>query len=127
MKILIITDDAMLMKLGNSLNHVSNGQMIIYNSCANPLSVLAFVYENNPSLLIVDDDYLKPNSAQIIDTIRKMNKNLSIVFVTSDPGLELGKEISQLGILYYAIKPLVESELEDLLNSINNSKDKLTY
>jgi len=127
MKILIVTDDAMLMKLGNSLNHVSNGQMIIYNSCANPLSVLAFVYENNPSLLIVDDDYLKPNSAQIIDTIRKMNKNLSIVFGTSDPGLELGKEISQLGILYYAIKPLVESELEDLLNSINNSKDKLTY
>jgi len=127
MKILIITDDAMLMKLGNSLNHVSDGQMIIYNSGANPLSVLAFVYENNPSLLILDDDYLKPNSAQIIDTIRKMNKNLSIVFVTSDPGLELGKEISQLGILYYAIKPLVESELEDLLNSINNSKDKLTY
>jgi len=126
MKILIITDDAILIEMGNSFNHVAN-QIIIYNSDSNPLSVVAFVFDNNPSLLIVDDDYLKPNSAQIIETIRKMNKNLAIVFVTSDPGLELGKEISQLGILYYAIKPLVESELGDLLNSINNSKDKITY
>ncbi|HLG31975.1 MAG TPA: hypothetical protein VI362_02970 [Ignavibacteriaceae bacterium] len=127
MKILIITDDAILIEMGNSFNHVQANQIIIYNSDSNPLSVVAFVFDNNPSLLIVDDDYLKPNSAQIIETIRKMNKNLAIVFVTSDPGLELGKEISQLGILYYAIKPLVESELGDLLNSINNSKDKITY
>ena len=127
MKILIITDDAILIEMGNSFNHVQADQIIIYNSDSNPLSVVAFVFDNNPSLLIVDDDYLKPNSAQIIETIRKMNKKLAIVFVTSDPGLELGKEISQLGILYYAIKPLIESELEDLLNSINNSKDKITY
>lgn len=127
MKILIITDDAVLMEMGNSLNSVSDGQIIIYNSGSNPLTVLTIIYDNNPSVLIVDDDYLKPNSAQIIETIRKMNKNLAIVFVTSDPGLELGKEISQLGILYYAIKPLVESELEDLLNSINNTKDKIKY
>jgi len=127
MKILIITDDAILIEMGNSFNHVQANQIIIYNSDSNPLSVVAFVFDNNPSLLIVDDDYLKPNSAQIIETIRKMNKKLAIVFVTSDPGLELGKEISQLGILYYAIKPLVESELGDLLNSINNSKDKITY
>ena len=127
MKILIITDDAILIEMRNSFNHVQADQIIIYNSDSNPLSVVAFVFDNNPSLLIVDDDYLKPNSAQIIETIRKMNKKLAIVFVTSDPGLELGKEISQLGILYYAIKPLIESELEDLLNSINNSKDKITY
>ena len=127
MKILIITDDAMLMKLGNSLNHVSDGQMIIYNSGANPLSVLAFVYENNPSLLIVDDDYLKPNSVQIIETIRKVHKNLVIVFTTSDHSLKLGKEVSQLGIHYYAIKPFDAKEFDDLINSISKAKTKLTY
>jgi len=127
MKIIMITNDPVLTKMGTSSQNISGEQLIIYNSDPNPLNVVSFVYENNPSSLIIDDDYLKPNSAQIIETIRKVHKNLVIVFTTSDHSLKLGKEVSQLGIHYYAIKPFDTKEFDDLINSISKAKTKLTY
>jgi len=127
MKIIMITNDPVLTKMGTSSQNISGEQLIIYNSDPNPLNVVSFVYENNPSSLIIDDDYLKPNSAQIIETIRKVHKNLVIVFTTSDHSLKLGKEVSQLGIHYYAIKPFDAKEFDDLINSISKAKTKLTY
>jgi len=127
MKIIMITNDPVLTKMGTSSQNISGEQLTIYNSDPNPLNVVSFVYENNPSSLIIDDDYLKPNSAQIIETIRKVHKNLAIVFTTSDHSLKLGKEVSQLGIHYYAIKPFDTKEFDDLINSISKAKTKLTY
>ena len=88
-----------------------------------PRSLSNFL-SGKPSVLIVDDDYLKPNSVEILESIRNVNKEMKIIFASSDSSLELGKKVSQLGIYYYAIKPIDESEFKELLDSLLNTKSK---
>ena len=89
-----------------------------------PIDIVGYVYEKNPFVIIVDDDYVKPNAAVMISTIKKMNENIKVIFITSDSSVELGKQISPLGIAYYAIKPLNKNEFDELLNSISKTKLK---
>ena len=48
----------------------------------------------------------------------KVNKKVAIIFVTSNDSIELGREISNLGVQFYGLKPLSDIELNDLLESI---------
>ena len=43
---------------------------------------------------------------------------IDIIFFTSNSGIDLGKEVSQIGIQYYAIKPLGKGELQDSIEAI---------
>ena len=73
-------------------------------------------------MLIIDDDLLTPNTLQVLESIRKVDNNMKIIFVTSDASIELGKKISPLGIFYYAIKPIEESDFTELLESVLKTK-----
>jgi len=85
------------------------------------LDVLTNIYSSKPNILIFDDDCFKGRSKKMISNIVKTLKKLSIIFLTSDASVELGKEISPFGISYYGIKPIEAKELEDTINSLNNS------
>jgi response regulator of citrate/malate metabolism len=47
---------------------------------------------------------------------------VSTIFVTSDESYELGREISPLGIQYYAIKPVDVNDMRDLIASLTKIK-----
>ncbi len=115
---LFITVDAKIIEMGHSFSNTHSKNITIYNSNKNPLDIVKFIYESKPSVLLIDDDFINPNSATLIGTLNKVRENLKIIFLTSDSSIELGKEISQLVIQYYAIKPLDEAEFEELLVSI---------
>jgi len=127
MKILTISADVKLISLVNSFVTKNNQHFAILNQSKNPLDLVGFVYEKNPSVVILDNDYVKPNAADIISTIKKMRNDIEIIFITSDPSVELGKEISPLGIAYYTIKPVDLNEFDELLNSISKNKIKTNY
>lgn len=127
MKILAISADSKLKDLVKSFAAESEHYSFIYNQGTRPLDIVGFAYEKNPSVILLDDDYVKPNAAVMIATLKKMKKNLKIIFITSDSSVELGKEISPLGIAYYAIKPLDKNEFDEVLNSISKTKSKTTY
>ena len=71
-----------------------------------------------PGLLILDDDSLEPNTVDVLRSIKKLCKNTSIVFFTSNDSVELGRQISPLGLLYYGIKPIVKKDFIDVLKAI---------
>ena len=102
MQILVISDDTNLIKMANYSENIIGMQPALYNQSSISLNIFAFVYKNNPSLLIIDDDYLTPNIIQLIDTIQKEQNKLSIAFMTSNSSKELVKTISQLGIYFNA-------------------------
>lgn len=107
------------------MNQVSEEQdfnISVVNHSSDPLDIMAAVCSHKPALLISDDDFLAPNSAHILTSIRKVNEKLEIIFVTSNSGLEIGRAISQIGIHYYAIKPLQQSELSEVILSLNKIK-----
>jgi response regulator of citrate/malate metabolism len=95
-------------------------ELSLYTGSADPLDVMSAICSQNPSLILVDDDFLNPYSAHLLRSLRKINQQMDIIFTTSDTSINLGKEISQLGIHYYAIKPLEESDLTESLESVMN-------
>ncbi len=118
MRTILISDDPALLEMVSQSDWSSDGQIDIYNESKNPLDVMSTVCASNPSLLIIDDDFLKPDTVHILKSIRKVNKNIGIIFCTSNTSIDLGKEVSQLGIQYYTTKPLDVGELRDSLNAV---------
>lgn len=127
MKIFILSTDKEITQLVDSFASEYHHQSIIYNKSKIPIDIVGYVYEKSPYVVIIDDDYIRPNAAILISTIKKMKKNIQIIFVTSDTSVELGKKISPLGIAYYAMKPIDKEEFDELLNSILKTKLKPTY
>ncbi len=126
MRIITISNDTSLIELIDRPEVKEMNQLIIYNNSNDLLDVVSFIHTNHPTILIVDDDFLKPNSAHLLKNVKKLNPDLAIVFITSDIGIELGKEVSQVGIFFYGLKPLSENELEDSIRSISKLKTTIT-
>ena len=124
MRIQLISEDSLLQAIVKNFGENTQASTTVYNSDPKPIKVLSSFLSRQPSVLIVDDDYLKPNSVEILESIRNVNKKTKIIFASSDSSLELGKKVSQLGIYYYAIKPIDESEFKELLDSLLNTKSK---
>ncbi len=127
MKIQIISDD---IKLVDGLLQGQESVSIpitAYSGINNPLDIVDFIFAGNPSLLVLDDDFTRPQTVKIIKSIRSMKKSLKIVFLTSDNSLALGKAISGLVVQYYGIKPLADNELIVAIRALlKNRISKLT-
>jgi response regulator of citrate/malate metabolism len=122
MRILLISNDSLLQSIVTKFESNSDTSLLLYDKNPNPLEVASYCFSNKPSVLIVDDDFLTPNTLQVLESIRKVNNSMKIIFVTSDASIELGKKISPLGIFYYAIKPIEESDFTELLESVLKTK-----
>ena len=113
MRIVTVSSDNSLIELIDKPEVKGQNQLIVYNKSKDLLDVASFIHTNHPSVLIIDDDFLKPDSAHLLKNIKKFNPDLAIIFITSDPGIELGKKVSQVGIFFYGLKPLSKNELEE--------------
>ncbi|MBU1096135.1 MAG: hypothetical protein CVV23_00710 [Ignavibacteriae bacterium HGW-Ignavibacteriae-2] len=120
MQIVAITTDKNLINILRKSVNTNECELKFYQQLFDPLDVMSFVCSTTPPVLFVDDDCLKPNTAHILKSIKKVNKGIKLVFFTSDSSLELGREISPLGVHFYGIKPVGEEILTNILNSIRN-------
>ena len=122
MNMIILSRDNNLLEMMNQVSEEQDFNINVVNHSSDPLDIMAAVCSHKPALLILDDDFVEPNSAHILSSVRKVNEKLEIIFVTSNSGLEIGRAISQIGIHYYAIKPLQQSELSEVVLSLNKIK-----
>lgn len=118
MKTVIISNDPDLINIIKNLNLIPENELGFYSENADPLEIMSHVCVTHPNTLIIDDDFTKPQSASVLNAIRKVNNKVKIVFISSDASVELGREISPVGILYHAVKPIDKEEINDLINSI---------
>ena len=122
MKILLLSGDSNLIDKIFKTEVVPSENMVVYNESNDPLDVMSFVIHNHPSLMIIDDDFLRPVSGRIISSIKNVLPKVSTIFITSDESYELGREISPLGLQYYAIKPVDVNDLKDVISSLTKVK-----
>ena len=124
MKTMLVSKDPDLIKVITSSDVFSKERFILMSESRDPLDIMSAVCSKNPTLLIVDDDFLKPDSAHILKSIKKVRQSIYVIFINSDSSVDLGKEVSQLGIQFYALKPLDENELIESVKSISKLKSK---
>jgi response regulator of citrate/malate metabolism len=126
-KVLLITIDKAI-KFFTEKNYSSpEYQFTFFNSTTDPLDIMAQVCTINPTILILDDDYINPNSIHLLSSIKKVNPKLSIIFITSNTSLELGREINSIGVSYYLMKPISEHEFNEFLKSLVKEKSITNY
>lgn len=118
MRVSLISNDFSLIEIVKQCRQISVGRLYILDKNSDPLEILSSIIVSNPGVLILDDDFLKPHSVSFLKSLRKVSPELVVIFVTSNPCMQLGRDISQLGIHFYTLKPLSEGEMEDALNSI---------
>ena len=126
-KILLISVDHNLKSFMEKNYSLPEFQLITFNSSKDPLDLISQVFSVNPSVLIMDDDFLLEMSDHLLRSIKNANPKLSVIFITSNTSLELGRKINSIGVKHYLMKPITENEMQQYLNSIIKEKIKLTY
>lgn len=126
-KILLISNDVNLKFYSEKSFKSSDQQIIIFNSTKHPLDIMSNACSLNPSILILDDDFIEPNSEHLLNSIKKVNPKLSIIFITSNTSLNLGRNINSIGVKHYLMKPITENEFTEVLKSLIKEKSIITY
>ncbi|MFH1195989.1 MAG: hypothetical protein V1720_09765 [bacterium] len=124
MKILALTTDKQVIEYLSREEFLSEHKVHFSKENSNPLDILSEYCTVKPSLLILDNDLMQSSTLQILHSIKKIDKNVSTIFITSDSSIELGREITPSGVQFYGIKPLEEKEFFDAINSIIQMKLK---
>jgi two-component system response regulator YesN len=126
-RLIFISDDN---QLHNYLSNCAKAMDCEYNEFKNskdPVDIVSEVFRVNPTLLMLDDDFIGPNSVKVLESIKKVNSKLSIIFVTSDSSIELGRTINSIGVKYYLIKPITEENLREFVKSVKNQNEEHIY
>ena len=117
-KTLLISIDETLKLFMEKNSSATNFQFVSFSSSNDPLDIMSNVCSTNASLLILDDDFVMPNSERLLTSIKKVNPKLSIIFITSDTSIELGRTINSIGVKYYLMKPISDEDLQEYANSL---------
>ncbi len=123
-KTLLISIDKTLELFMEKNNIDSNNSFISFSNSNDPLEIMSHVCSTNSSLLLLDDDFVKPNSERLLASIKKVNPKLSIIFITSNTSIELGRTINSIGVKYYLMKPISDNDLQEYVNSIIENLEK---
>jgi len=126
MRIVLISSDEELIKMMDNSEFLTNCQLSVIQSNPEPLAVVSELLNLSISILILDDDFVKPQSTEILRTIKKVSGEAAIIFITSDSSIELGREICQLGIQLYALKPVSPNTLINSIKSISVKQSNFT-
>ena len=76
---------------------------------------LLAVAENNICLVVLDLSVQEPSGARTFEVLRKMRPRLPVIVLSGDSSVETGRQILQLGVFYYLLKPLNLEELDQVV------------
>jgi len=127
MRILILSDDKTIyQRITNELLNTRNRIKILKKTRdLNEIGVLLSSFK--PEIVILDDDMLRPDSSKVVQIIKHVNDTTSVIFLTSDGGIELGRRIGQLGVQFYSHKPIEAGELCEALRAIIKKLQKQRF
>ena len=120
-KILLISTDNLLQTFLEKNRNEEENHYLNFSASNDPLDIMSHVCSSNPSLLILDDDFITPNTEKLLSSIKKVNPKLPIIFITSNTSLELGRAINSIGVKYYLMKPLSDEDLNEFITSVTEN------
>ncbi len=126
-KMLVISSDDEMVNSLNGFSKEVDCECVVYNNSNDPLDIVSEVMSKNPTILLLDDDFIAPNSVKVLESFKKLNPKLPIIFITSDLSIELGRTISNIGVIFYLIKPIDKENLKEFIKSVKNQNQKFFY
>ncbi len=126
MKIMAVTSDQKVISTLSQENLPSNWNLSLEIEKVEPVDLLVKIHAFNPFAIIIDDTLFAPKTNSLLLSIREIQKSIQIIFITDNNSIELGREISQLGIHKYFIKPFLMEHLLESIKSLEILQNKKT-
>lgn len=118
MKIILISNDKEVVSTIKEIDIITNEQLIVFDTPSDSCEILSEIISNTPSLIIFDNDYIETDTVKILKSVRKIDSKVAIILVTSELTIDLGRELSQLGIHFKALKPISSNSIEESIKSL---------
>jgi response regulator of citrate/malate metabolism len=126
-KMLLISKDEDMVNSLNGFAEELDCECFTFNSSNDPLDIISEVISKNPTLLLLDDDFVSPNTVKLLESLKKVNPKLSVIFITSDLSLEFGRTVNSIGVKFYLLKPIDTNNLKEFIKSVRNQNQKFYY
>ncbi len=126
-KVLVVDDEP------TGLNHVC---MILEKKCPqyeimataeNGLEALELIQKEQPDMLIADISMPIVDGITLVEKVKVMYPDILSVIVTGYTEFEYAKRAMKANVCDYLLKPLVPSEMQNLLNDLAQEIEKLFY
>jgi DNA-binding NtrC family response regulator len=86
---------------------------VSYTSSGN--SALHAIKKNKPNIVLLEIELKDITGIEILKRMKKLSPNTKTVVVTRADNIEIMKEAKRLGVLAYLAKPILLSELMDIV------------
>lgn len=121
-KVIIVDDDPIIRKgLRSILDWESLGCTII-GDANDGLKGLALVKELSPDLILTDIKMPNMTGLEMIEEVRKFNKNLRVIIITAFRNFEYAKKALKHDVVDLILKP---TKIDDLIRSVKQSTEYL--
>jgi len=109
--VLIADDNVDSSKLMADLFTAAGYDVTVTNSAA---TVLLEVLKKTAQVVLIGKDFDEVAATDLIPIMKKCNKELSIIFISSDASLSMLRKLRNDGIFYHALTPEKITEQEEL-------------
>lgn len=121
-KVLIVEDDPMVSEINKKYTESVNGFKVI-KICDNGQDAMIYL-KNNPLDLIILDIYMpKLNGIEFLKELRTFNPKLDVIMVTAADEGEKLKEVLNLGVIDYLIKPFEYERFKEALGKFKQMSE----
>jgi DNA-binding NtrC family response regulator len=79
---------------------------------------LDFVANNSVDLVILDIKLKKMSGIEVLEEIRKKDKDVKVIMLTGYPTIETARQALSLGAVEYCVKPIDKAELEEKVDKV---------
>ena len=121
-----VTPDQEVLSTLKEENLPNNWNLNLVTEQIDPVDLLVKIHAFNPFAILIDDSLFTPKTNSLLLSIREIQKSIQIIFVTENDSIELGREIAQLGIHKYFIKPFSMLHLLESIKSLETLQNKKT-
>lgn len=113
--VLIADDNLDSRKVMADLFNGAGYDVTVTNSVA---SVLEGVLKKTVQIVLIGNDFDEVAATELIPLLKKCNKEITIIFISSDASLPLLRKLRNDGIFYHSLQPEDPSEQEDLKRAV---------
>lgn len=121
-KVLIVEDDPMVAEINKKYTESINGFKVI-KICDNGLDAMKYLKSISLDLIILDVYMPKLNGIQFLKELRKFNSKLDVIMVTAADEGEKLKEVLNLGVIDYLIKPFEYERFKEALDKFKQMNE----
>lgn len=122
-KVLVVEDEPKIQRnVIQKIERVSSSFKVV-GKAANGEEAFILVDSLKPDLLITDIRMPKVDGLELIEKVKKDNPELHVIILSGYDEFQYAQRAIKLGVTDYLLKPVEESELEEILNEVKGQLD----